>query len=54
MDIELFYDTSHHTTAEGARLRTERLLPHLRQRLPKLVSPSPLDTLKAGTVVPAR
>ena len=34
MDIELFYDTSHHTTAEGARIRTERLLPHLRQRLP--------------------
>ena len=34
MDIELFYDTSHHTAAEGARLRTERLLSHLRQRLP--------------------
>lgn len=34
MDIELFYDTSHHTTAEGARLRTERLLPYLKPRLP--------------------
>jgi len=34
MDIELFYDTSHHTTAEGARLRTERLLPHLQHHLP--------------------
>jgi len=34
MDIELFYDTSHHTTAEGARQRTERLLPHLKARLP--------------------
>lgn len=34
LDIELFYDTSHHTNAEGARIRTERLLPHLLERLP--------------------
>ncbi len=33
MDIELFYDTSHHTTAAGASERTRRLLPHLKQAL---------------------
>ena len=30
LDIELFYDTSHHTTAKGATERTERLLPFLK------------------------
>lgn len=33
LDIELFYDTSHHTTAEGATERTKRLLPHLIEKL---------------------
>lgn len=33
MDIELFYDTSHHTTAEGATERTKRLLPFLKAML---------------------
>ncbi len=35
LDIELFYDTSHHTTAEGATERTKRLLPYLKRQLPK-------------------
>jgi len=36
MNIELFYDTSHHTTAEGATERTKRLLPHLKTQLRNL------------------
>ncbi len=33
MDIELFYDTSHHTNADGASERTRRLLPLLKNAL---------------------
>lgn len=36
MDVEMFYDTSHHTTALGATERTKRILPLLKEEIAKI------------------